>query len=784
MVATGSGRGGWPPPKGSIWDGNLRPLGLVQEPMSGFFFDSKHDSRADGAASTPARALRVAGAGLLACACLLRPAPAIARAPLELASVELGLGGVAKVGYWTPVRLVFRQPLQQHVHVVVESQDGDASPIRYTGQTLHPEPGRDAYFVYVKLGRPRARVVLRLQDPRTGTVLASHEIRPRAEASSVTWILQIGPPIGIERLVPYGSRSRHRRVVTVSIGAGELDQLPDRWIGYDGVQQIFLTTGDPTWFAALRPAQREALARWVESGGRIILSMGRHARDLFEKHGFPDAWRPGKIRGVERRMETTGLLHYTRASQRLPNRVDASFAVVDAPRGRVLAYEGAGGVGDRPLVTEHPVAFGTVLAVLTDLDDGPLASWLGLPRLMATLSRLYRTDPRHHEAASSTALARVGYTDLIGQLRAALDQFRGVTLARFSWVAAIILLYVLWIGPLDYFGLRWIGRPRATVPAVVPATTIGKVIHVALSQAVKSQSVRLNLLEVLDVDVASGRFRGTAWCHVYSPTRGRWHVAAPWRGDTVCGTNVEEHWAAWQGLPGTGMGALRGPAGGVVRSAPYTVRLLWDGAPASGAIPSLTRWPVFVSSSRSLLVRRFGTVRQDRWTGTARLRATRRKLLQGEIRNPLPVALDHVRIIHGPWVYRLSAGLQPGQRVRLSELRPRDFYWYLTRRRVVGGHDVHEPWDVEATDNLPRIAEILMFHEAAGSTEYTRLDHLYQGWIDLSHHAKLGRAILVGRLRDPLTEVRIDDRALDADRRHAVVRVLLPVELDTEKTDG
>ena len=750
--------------------------------MSGLFFipGEPFGERAAG----PRAALWAVTACLLACMWLAGSVPASARSPVELASVEIGLGGVAKVGYWTPLRLVFRQPLQQRVHVVVQSQDGDSAPVRYTGQVLDPEEGRNTFFVYVKLGRPRARIKLQIQDPRSGALLASHEIRPRAEASSITWILQIGPPIGIERLVPYGSRSRHRRVVAVSIGADDLDRLPDRWIGYEGVHQIFLTTGDPSWFAALRPAQRKALERWVEAGGRLILSAGRHARDLFERHGFPESWRPGNIRGIERRMETTGLLHYTRASQRLPNRVDASFAVVEDPRGRILAYEGAGGVGDRPLVIEHPVAFGTVLVVLTDLDEEPLVAWLGLPRLMATLSRLYRTDPRHHHASSSTALARVGYTDLIGQLRAALDQFQGVTLARFSWVAAIILLYVLWIGPLDYFGLRWIGRPRATwitFLIVVIGTTAGTV---ALSQAVKSQSVRLNLLEVLDVDVASGRFRGTTWCHVYSPARGRWQVAAPWQGDDLCGTNVHEQWATWQGLPGTGMGALRGPAGGVVRSAPYTVPLFWEGTPAPDGPPGLVRWPVFVSSSRSLLVRRFGTIKEDLWTGTARLRANRRKLLNGEIRNPLPVALDHVRIIHGPWVYRLSAGLQPGQRVRLSELRPRDFYWYLTRRRVVGGHDVHEPWDVEATDNLPRIAEILMFHEAAGSTEYTRLDHLYQAWIDLSHHAKLGRAILVGRLREPLTEVRIEDRTLDADRRHTVVRVLLPVERDNEKTDG
>src|SRR5208337_3627925 len=47
-----------------------------------------------------------------------------------------------------------------------------------------------------------------------------------------------------------------------------------------------------------------------------------------------------------------------------------------------------------------------------------------------------------------------GITDLSSQLRAALEQFPGVKLIPFGWVAFYIFLYILLIGPGDYFFLK------------------------------------------------------------------------------------------------------------------------------------------------------------------------------------------------------------------------------------------------------------------------------------------------------------------------------------------
>jgi len=63
------------------------------------------------------------------------------------------------------------------------------------------------------------------------------------------------------------------------------------------------------------------------------------------------------------------------------------------------------------------------------------------------------------------------FDDLAGQLRSSLEQFRGVRLAPFFVVASLLVLYILLIGPGDYFLLRRLRRGMQwtwlTFPAVV-----------------------------------------------------------------------------------------------------------------------------------------------------------------------------------------------------------------------------------------------------------------------------------------------------------------------------
>ncbi len=125
---------------------------------------------------------------------------------------------------------------------------------------------------------------------------------------------------------------------------------------------------------------------------------------------------------------------------------------------------------DLPLVIRTARGLGQVVFLAADLDQPPLSRWsdaVAAGRPLARPAHRSRLPPAEEHAAGVT----FGYSDMAGQLRSALDQFRGVRLVPFWVVAAVLIGYILLIGPGDYFFLRKVvGRMRwtwLTFPAVV-----------------------------------------------------------------------------------------------------------------------------------------------------------------------------------------------------------------------------------------------------------------------------------------------------------------------------
>ena len=77
--------------------------------------------------------------------------------------------------------------------------------------------------------------------------------------------------------------------------------------------------------------------------------------------------------------------------------------------------------------------------------------------------------------------------------------------------------------------------------------------------------------------------------------------------------------------------------------------------------------------------------------------------------------------------------------------------------------------------DVPRIVEMLMFHEAAGGARYTRLTHRYQSWLDMSDHLNLNRAVLVGRVAKGASRLLVGGDVIVPDQQWVYYRIVLPV---------
>ncbi len=236
------------------------------------------------------------------------------------------------------------------------------------------------------------------------------------------------------------------------------------------------------------------------------------------------------------------------------------------PAGTVEARE-----ADVPLVVRTPRGFGQVIFLAGDLDKPPLSAWKDRPLLVAHL--LDMPTAAAEESKESTAVMHYGYYDLSGQMRSALDRFTGVHLVPFWFVAGLIVVYILLIGPGDYFFLRKVVRRMEwtwlTFPAIVVVVSLAAYV---LDYQLKGNQLRVNQLDLVDVDAASGRLRGETWLNVFSPrmesfnftVQPLWPGGGAERSDLPPGRPLPDArvWMAWLGLSGGALGGMNSPAAG------------------------------------------------------------------------------------------------------------------------------------------------------------------------------------------------------------------------------
>jgi len=713
--------------------------------------------------------------------------------PPWVEGVRVGFDGKFKVGLWTPVAVTLRggeHDVRGRLQITVP--DGDGIKTRVT--TEGPEPvvlpaGRETTFVvYAKIGRVGGVLSVGFLDDDGRPAGPSFSCKiPEPALATQELIVTLGDDVGVAEAI--GTRRREKANKPVLAPVLRVEDLPDRWWGYAGVDTFVMTTGNMQHCGAMTDDQIAALNRWVQLGGRFVLCVGANGEKLLGRDGRMACFVPGRFDRVTRQRETSGLETYVGAGRideaGAGRRLQLDMSVVDDVHGRVEVYEGTDR-SDRPVIIRAPHGFGQIVFVAVDLDREPftgwnesrtrrVAKWNGRTRLVAKLlQKATGSSSEDSDERVGGQVAHVGYKDLVGQLRAALDQFTGVRFVPFSVVAALIVIYIALIGPIDYFFLRKVVRRMEwtwmTFPLVVLAFCA---LAWYLAGWSKGSRLRINQVDVVDVDVESSLVRGTMWAHLYSPRTESYDLTLATRlpvpGEaTSAGTLI-----SWHGLPGTALGGMNRAARADLFGESYAISSCTDADRVQHM--AISGLPIQVWSSKSLVGRWRGRAGGGVWQG--HLRADSVGLVRGEVVNPLTVPLDDCVLFHGRWAYPLGK-VGPRQRVAVDKgPGPRNVETLLRQRKIIDGKDINTPWD-PSSDDVPRIIQIMMFHEAAGGRTYTTLFHRYQGFIDLSDHLKTGRAVLVGRAGRRATELVRGGTPLsdEYDKHWTFYRFVFPVE--------
>jgi hypothetical protein len=338
-----------------------------------------------------------------------------------------------------------------------------------------------------------------------------------------------------------------------------------------------------------------------------------------------------------------------------------------------------------------------------------------------------------------------GYADLSGQLRSSLDKFTGVKVVPFALVAMMIIGYILLIGPGDYFLLKKVIRRMEwtwfTFPIIVIAISL---TAYWLAYYLKGNQLRVNQVDLVDVDVASQRIRGTTWLNIFSPRMESFDLSLQPHAPGGTAAENASGYFAWFGLPGDGLGGMN-PHGGNASLLSQSY-LLW---PDSENLPpeanSMQGVPIQVWSTKSFT---------GRWQADAEvvppadLVEEDRDLL-GSITNPYDFPLENCIVAHDHWAYKLGT-IAPGEKKPLdTRLERSELKTYLTGTQMKEDAEdkkitrqVANPFQKYELDAL-YVLRIMMFYEKAGGRNYAHLSNDYQSFVDLSSLLKTGRAILL-----------------------------------------
>lgn len=713
----------------------------------------------------------------------------------DVGQVEVGLGGWVKLGEPSSARVEVKSAVDQSLTLVVECTDVDDNRVTFPGakvalaagesQRLETPfiPGRLRSDLHLSLADSVGKVVWnrRLvpvgprESPAEAEVAFHEALRPEVPL----WVTLVSLPEMPALETGTEAAALQPRLVTWN----SIAQLPNDWRAYRPANLVVLpcrAEADDLSLAAMSKQQSAALRTWVEQGGHLLLSLSSMEAVQNSPLG---AWIPLQAEGEVSLRQFINLESYAGKGSGLRAGTPIRIPRLTGLANRNVLVRDLGGA---PLVDSVPLGLGRVSSIQFDLASPLLANWAGLPSVLSKISGLNARGGRQAESSSSRKLSQVGVSDLATQWLQTNDVFGEISRPTYWWVMMLLLGVVALVGPLDYLLVhRVIKRPELTwiTFPLISAVCVGLAARYGNSS--NGSQLRINEIDVVDLDVATGVVRGQSWVLLYSPEHRRFAVEvvpesfesglAAGRGAEVTLPAVQLYWT---GMPENAVGGLYRAAGAASEGRRYAL------APGQKRLENL---PVLQWSTRGL--RCDWQDQLDSPPVQSQLQSSGIGQVTGTITHQLPGTLEDCLLVVGNWAYfpkNESRSLEPGvawqpagprgtQR-ELKALLTGEKRTRYTRKGQVDSEVLTslESWNPLSRD-LSDIMRMITFHQAAGGTEYSGLKHAALRDLELTPLTLLGRGVLIGRLETPVARVQVDGQPADVGHRTTFVRLVVPV---------
>jgi hypothetical protein len=697
--------------------------------------------------------------------------------------VRQGLLGTWKVGYETPLIVESGSPELKDCVAEFTTVDGDGVPV-IQKVNFEPNESADGFTAKLNVRHGRSNRSMQLRILRDGQSIFSRELQATERGQVLPldqpWIVAIGSDLQIEDISVASVRGGLPSVSLTTVM--NVKDLPESHYVYDACTMIVLSASDTTLLDRITPLQGKAIADFVENGGRLQIWVGA-AADHAKEIDWLNRLIPGKITGVSNGVDPS-LLESFIVSNQTTRLNDLTCATIEPGDCRVEFSLMTADRQSLPLIIHSARGAGIVDVVATDINSPALLQWKDRIHL---IQRLFRIEA-HQQAKKSkqeNAIQFVGYDDISGQIRASLDLFDNVHSGTISLMSVFAILFLAFIGPIDYFFFhKSLRRSVWTwLTLLISCVTLVTLTQI-LTASWKPEGVVINSMDIVDYHFDTARVVGNSFIHQYSKKPNQYHLNAQAIGlhETKPDNSGESQSASptylrWSGKPGGGLGGFDSdvridvgmPAYEIKETATadeFTSDISGVGIPAAGSYAARASWK---QSCETIL----GSHQLSNYPGS--------DLLEGSFSNPLTLDLVRPVLFYESWAYPLKDRVKPGESIMLSIANaPKDLSRQLQQKRTVGDREQVVPWDRTSRRDAPRLLELLSLYKACGGKQYVGLEQGYLNQFDLSAQLPLNRAVLIAQVEKPAIKWNASTKdkieVCSDGYRTTIVRFLLPVE--------
>ena len=423
----------------------------------------------------------------------------------------MGFDGVCREDAWMPVNVDITNTgasRSGQILVPIVSLGGDPKPIaNYATMVELPSNSRKRYTIYVP-SSSCGDIYLRLSQG-----IETRKLKPRTEAASDDFLVVVvgGDPGHMKHLSGTRVSSVQFRAGRSLDLAGELevgntawDELPDSWLGWDGVDAVML--GD-AGFAAASSEQMRALLTWVHLGGTVIIPGGSFGPAMTD--GPFAEMLPIAVTG------TATVPHLGELDAWGESPLAKQPALVAAGKLRSDARLWCGSE-NRPLIAVRKAGAGRVVMTAFDYGGAPVRHWNGQFAMWTNvLTRAPATGSLTEDIESRRDAYHYG--------RATLQQAAGYTpearLPSIWLIVGFLFAYLVVLSPIQHAVLKrmdrrelaWIITPLIAILFSVAAYTVGF--------AIRGGQIIVNRVAVVETQPATRLARARGYVGIFSPTR-------------------------------------------------------------------------------------------------------------------------------------------------------------------------------------------------------------------------------------------------------------------------